>query len=238
MRCEAVLVVSVALLAMASPSSAQLGPSSMRSGVDSLTVPAGGALVSENRVIFTVPAGTDFVLTDLVCSKDVGFTVLHDVLDNGTAWRWGPLQSESSTHWSTGIVFAAGHTVVLRGSSYGPNVPTPVHYSWSGYLVPVVTGSVPDGHVERLGFAVTPNPSKHVVTLRFELSEPAEVALGIYDVQGRQVRLLRAGRATKGSHSVAWDGRDSQGNAAAPGTYFARLASSSATSLKTLVRIH
>ena len=237
MRCEVMLVVSVALLATAPPGLAQIGPSNMRSGVDSLTVPAGGGLVSENRAIFTVPAGSDFVLTDLVCGKDVGFTVLHDILDNGTAWRWGPLQSESSTHWSTGIVFAAGHAVVLRGSSYGPNVPTPVHYSWSGYLVPVVTGSVPESHVERLGFAIAPNPSHQVVTLRFELRESAEVALAIYDIQGRQVRVLRAGRVAKGPHSVAWDGRDSEGHAASAGTYFARLESSSAKSVMRLVRV-
>ena len=238
MRFKVMWVVSVALLAMAPPALAQIGPSNMRSGVDSLTVPAGAALVSASQVLFTVPAGSDFVLTDLlVYGEDNGFPPLLKLLDNGTVCRWGPVQFQSSTHWSTGIVFSAGHSVVLLGSYYGPNVPTPIHYSWSGYLAPVVTGSVPESQVERLGFAIAPNPSQQVVTLRFELREPAEVALAIYDVQGRQVRSLRTGRLAKGSHSVAWDGRDSEGHAASPGTYFARLASSSARSVMTLVRI-
>jgi hypothetical protein len=237
MRYAVGLLVGVALLAVAHPGSAQISPSSMRSGVDSVTVPAGGTLVSASRTIFTAPAGSDFVLTDLVCSQDAGFTVLHDVLDNGTALRW-TAQSGSSTRWSTGIVFTAGHSVVLRGSSDQPNTPTFIRYCWSGYLVPVASGSVPESQVERLGFALAPNPSKQVVTLRFQLTEPADVALAIYDVQGRQVRLLQSGRAAKGPHSVAWDGRDSEGHAASPGTYFARLASSGAKSVRALVRIH
>ena len=238
MRYAVGLIVGVAMLAATRPGSAQIIPSNMRCGVDSVTVPSGGTLVSQSRVIYTVPAGSDFVLTDLDCGPDVGFPVLHDVLDNGTGWRWGPLQSGSSTHWSTGIVFAGGHNVVLRGTSYQPNTPTLIRYSWSGFLVPVVTGSAPDNQVERLGFVLTPNPSRQVVTIRFELREPADVALAIYDVQGRQVRLLRTGRAARGSYSVPWDGRDSGGNAASPGTYFARLASSGARSVKALVRIH
>jgi hypothetical protein len=209
----------------------------MRSGVDSLTVPSGGTLVSERKIIFTVPAGNAFILTDLVCGPDTGIPVLHDVLDNGTAWRWGPVESGSSTHWSTGIVFAAGHSIVLRGIAFEPNVPTPMHYSWSGYLVPDVIGAVPGSHVEKVGFALAPIPSRQVVNLRFELREPADVALAIYDVQGRQVRMLQTGRAGRGPHSVTWDGRNSEGTAASPGTYFARLASSGTKSVKTLVRI-
>lgn len=72
-------------------------------------------------------------------------------------------------------------------------------------------------------FTITPNPFDRTTSIRFELDRPAEVNLGVYDVQGRLVRGLAGGLHGAGQHSLAWDGRDGSGRRVAGGVYFVKL---------------
>jgi flagellar hook assembly protein FlgD len=49
------------------------------------------------------------------------------------------------------------------------------------------------------------------------------VRIGVYDVHGRLVRMLRDGVAAAGTHHLTWDGFDDHGEALAPGTYLTRM---------------
>jgi hypothetical protein len=68
-----------------------------------------------------------------------------------------------------------------------------------------------------------PNPFRPTTTIDFHVDRAGEVKLSIYDVQGRLVRDLVRGYVDLGSHSVEWDGLDSNGNRVASGTYFYQL---------------
>jgi hypothetical protein len=68
-----------------------------------------------------------------------------------------------------------------------------------------------------------PNPFNPTTTIRFELSQPADVRLEIYSVRGERIRTLVSGARPAGSHAVVWDGRDRRGAAVASGVYFYRL---------------
>jgi hypothetical protein len=68
-----------------------------------------------------------------------------------------------------------------------------------------------------------PNPFNPVTTLRFELTQSAEVGFSIYDTSGRLVRSLVAGVRPRGMHGVVWDGRNDRGVPMASGLYFATL---------------
>ncbi|HOS65802.1 MAG TPA: FlgD immunoglobulin-like domain containing protein [Candidatus Latescibacteria bacterium] len=72
----------------------------------------------------------------------------------------------------------------------------------------------------------TPNPFNPSTTLRFGLPEAGHVTLAVYDVNGRLVRSLAAGRFEAGRHEVVWDGCDSNGRAVGSGVYLARLTAS------------
>lgn len=62
------------------------------------------------------------------------------------------------------------------------------------------------------------------VTIPYELGEPGQVSVGIYDGRGRLLRTLETGvQREAGRHSVGWDGVDRYGRAARPGTYHWRL---------------
>ncbi len=69
-----------------------------------------------------------------------------------------------------------------------------------------------------------PNPSAGGVSLRFALPAAAHVRLELLDCTGRRVRTLADGSFAAGAHALAWDGAGEDGRAAAPGLYFARLA--------------
>ena len=67
-----------------------------------------------------------------------------------------------------------------------------------------------------------PNPTRSDTRIRFQVPNRSEVILRIFDINGRRVRTLVSGVVPAGTHTVAWDGRDSAGNATAAGLYFCR----------------
>jgi flagellar hook assembly protein FlgD len=70
-----------------------------------------------------------------------------------------------------------------------------------------------------------PNPLNQRTTLAFDVPAPGQipVSLTIYDVEGRAVSRLLAGRLPAGQHAVEWDGRGGAGEPLAAGTYFYRV---------------
>lgn len=60
--------------------------------------------------------------------------------------------------------------------------------------------------------------------IRYELGEPGQVSLSIYDNQGRVLRELKRGEPQEaGEHTLVWDGLDRHGNPMPPGDYQWRL---------------
>lgn len=68
-----------------------------------------------------------------------------------------------------------------------------------------------------------PNPFNPTTTIAWDLDQPLQVRLSVYDARGRLVRTLVDGGAAAGRHRTAWDGTDRAGTAVASGVYFARL---------------
>jgi hypothetical protein len=63
-----------------------------------------------------------------------------------------------------------------------------------------------------------PNPFNPATTIRYELKEPSEVHMDIFDVQGKLVTELVRAHQLEGMHSAFWEPAQ-----ASSGTYFARL---------------
>jgi len=68
-----------------------------------------------------------------------------------------------------------------------------------------------------------PNPANPTATITYELADPVQVRLGIFDLLGRQVRPLAEGAQPAGQHAATWDGLDQQGRRAGSGVYLYRL---------------
>jgi flagellar hook assembly protein FlgD len=76
-----------------------------------------------------------------------------------------------------------------------------------------------------------------VATLSFSLPAASRVEAAVFDVAGRKVRELGAGRFAAGAHELSWDGRDTAGRAMPSGVYFVRLDRGSETLVTRMVRL-
>jgi Laminin B (Domain IV)/FlgD Ig-like domain len=72
-----------------------------------------------------------------------------------------------------------------------------------------------------------PNPFNPSTQISFSLEHDSIVRVDVFDAGGNRVRTLWSGPASRGGHTIAWDGRDSRGRSAASGVYFCRASSGS-----------
>ena len=85
-----------------------------------------------------------------------------------------------------------------------------------------------------------PNPFNPETWIPYQLSEPAEVTLRIYSVNGVLVRTLALGHTPAGiyqsrSRAAYWDGRNSLGESVASGVYFYTLTAGDFTATRKLL---
>ncbi len=64
-----------------------------------------------------------------------------------------------------------------------------------------------------------PNPFATETAIEFEMAEPAEVSIGIFDLKGGLIIRLAEGELAAGRHRMTWNGKDLSGNEIANGTY-------------------
>jgi hypothetical protein len=86
--------------------------------------------------------------------------------------------------------------------------------------------------------AAEPNPFGSQTTITYELATAGMARVAIYDLSGRQVRVVSRGVLPAGVGSVAWDGRRDDGSLAAGGIYLCvlRQGDASATCSLALLR--
>jgi hypothetical protein len=91
-------------------------------------------------------------------------------------------------------------------------------------LTPAGALAVDDALPHELGFALaSANPSRAGAALRFTLPAPSFVRVAIYDLAGREVRLVAEAPYEAGEFTERWNGADASGAAVASGVYFAKL---------------
>ncbi|MBF0433689.1 MAG: T9SS type A sorting domain-containing protein, partial [Fibrobacteria bacterium] len=81
----------------------------------------------------------------------------------------------------------------------------------------------------------SPNPFYNTTSLTFQLPSGGNLELDIYGIDGKLVHSLRSGFLSAGRHSLAWDGKDQQGNDLTTGQYFARVKTGKTEMVKRLM---
>lgn len=102
---------------------------------------------------------------------------------------------------------------------------------WFHGMLPTCVGTSPSSSFPRSCCLSQNHPNPFNAGTRIGFSVPGatgastgcDVRLGVHALTGALVRSLVAQRLTPGWHSVAWDGRDDQGNPVASGVYVYRL---------------
>ena len=68
-----------------------------------------------------------------------------------------------------------------------------------------------------------PNPFNSDTVIEYQLPQPGEMQLGVYDLAGQRVTTLASGSRAAGSYVLHWDGRDDDGRMLATGVHLYRL---------------
>jgi hypothetical protein len=99
-----------------------------------------------------------------------------------------------------------------------------------------VAGPSPTISHDALRYAY-PNPFAAGTGFAFALARAGDIRVEIYDVAGRQVRLLERLTQAPGEHVLVWDGRDAGGKPVASGVYLARYRAGSAAGVRRVIRV-
>jgi hypothetical protein len=180
--------------------------------VDNLApgVPSGFAVAyntgSGNTLSWSAAPESDFQYFRVYRSTDPGFvpspaTLVHETATPG--WI--------DPDYDGGPVYYKVTALDFAGNESGPASATVT--AVGGSVVPE-TAALYQNH---------PNPFNPSTQIRYDVPRGgAYVQLAIFDVSGKQLRVLVSGRQTEGQKSLAWDGGDERGAPVATGVYFCR----------------
>jgi len=86
--------------------------------------------------------------------------------------------------------------------------------------------------------AAFPNPVRHgLSTIPFTLISGGEIKLRIFDISGREIRVLVDRAMEAGDQSAQWDGKSATGERVPAGIYFYQLLTAGFSATRKLVRI-
>jgi hypothetical protein len=88
-----------------------------------------------------------------------------------------------------------------------------------------------------IALRAVPNPSVGSTLILYTMPGESAARMDLYDPSGAIVRGLDLGVRPAGSHSIEWDGRDSEGRDLPSGVYIARIATSSGSATTRIVII-
>ncbi|HLF14889.1 MAG TPA: FlgD immunoglobulin-like domain containing protein, partial [Bacteroidota bacterium] len=94
---------------------------------------------------------------------------------------------------------------------------------------PLINDVPPPGPKTPSGYVLSqnyPNPFNPTTRITFSAGHDSRIMVAVYDVLGREIAVLADGDYPPGSHSVAWDGRNSSGSAMPSGAYYVRMTAS------------
>jgi FlgD Ig-like domain len=90
------------------------------------------------------------------------------------------------------------------------------------FAIDIVKGTVsPPGTFKLYSNYPNPfNPSTHIF---YSLNDAGSVNVSIFDMLGRRIRTLTAGKETSGEHTLVWDGKDGKGMDVPSGVYITQV---------------
>ncbi|MDP6418761.1 MAG: T9SS type A sorting domain-containing protein [Candidatus Krumholzibacteria bacterium] len=171
---------------------------------------------------------TDFMAGYAFFDRVSNFTVPEDPSDLG-AWIDGIVADHKFFGTSGVVSLEEASDTALRGTFYGamadPNDFTIISVT-NGYfdLAGMVVSSAGDPAYAR-SHASYPNPFNPKTTIRFQMEEAGQARVAIYDIRGRELRVLLNEVCEAGENRVDWDGRNRSGEGQAAGLYFYRITS-------------
>lgn len=83
--------------------------------------------------------------------------------------------------------------------------------------------------------SISPNPFNMQTKLSINIQRDENVKIIIYDILGKEIKLINNSVLSKGTHSFVWDGTDNNNNILSSGNYFLKVMSKSSVVTRKLV---
>lgn len=180
-----------------------------------------GPVVGENGAFTT---GMDFGydgennFIDHIDAMGTGFLVFHD---GDNSYNCG-VANNAGIYRTVGTSFELG--LLLDGATPSTRkvlLDSIMDFFEIGGGTGVTEHTVPSNKPLQTGLGVLyPNPVYRVMSIRYQLAQPSEVSLSVYNPAGRFVRKLAEGNQKPGYYMAFWDGQDESGRKMPSGVYF------------------
>jgi len=181
-----------------------------------------------DSVVVTNIGGATLDITSVVSDTSV-FTVYP---------ASGSLLPDSSmkfyiTFAPTGPVTYSGNIIFYHNASTSPDT---VVVSGSGVVGIEETGGKDIPRFFAL-FPIHPNPFKNTAEISYQVSQPGNVKIAIFNIFGQRIRTLVNRHHKVGFYSVYWDGKTENAEACGSGVYFCRMESGEYTAVKKMLLV-
>ena len=152
-----------------------------------------------------------------------GFGGAFSTFDGGATWND---ETSPTANWLFGACYVNPDTAIVVGWN---STVLELRYSGTADInhPPGPSGSAPEGFVLDQNF---PNPFNPTTTIQYQLLSPMYVRLGIFDLLGKEIRVLVNEKQSRGIHSATFDASGLPG-----GVYFYRLKAGLFTETKKLI---
>lgn len=68
-----------------------------------------------------------------------------------------------------------------------------------------------------------PNPFNPITTIKFELKKSENILISIYNILGKEIKILINENLPTGEHIIQWDGKDNKGSPLSSGIFFIKM---------------
>jgi hypothetical protein len=178
-----------------------------------LSYPAGAALDDPSRVFDGTTLYYNYGMLDLVVDRSLGYGL------TGISGQSG----SGLLHWAGPSCTVYG-TQSMAGYSRHVRLTSGLFQTLASAMKQI-DSRLPGGGREPLALLrpPVPNPFHESARIEYDLTQPGDVSLDIFDLQGRKIKTLVDGPVPAGNHFAIWDGLDLVGRRVASGVYFCRL---------------
>jgi len=173
----------------------------------------------------TVVAGAEVAFSRSVSGRAAAYTWMGTTDANGEVEI--EITADPIRDWRTGVSgYYRAKATSAGGTEIGKWGSIPINGGKELAVSLPVGGRATVETVDKLAFALagaSPNPFNPSTQISYQIGEPGDVQLVIYNALGQEVRELVSSRQDAGRYQVAWDGTDAIGNHVASGVYIYHL---------------
>ncbi len=167
-----------------------------------------------------------YTSTSSVIRNNIGYAYSRNGI-NWIKYRRNPVVEAGSSTWeninvSSPSVLVKDRKFHMWYSAYGSSGAWQIGYATSEAIRPSET-PIEGPDVDRLEVKGNyPNPFNPETVIHIEIPESGRLRVLIYDILGREVKVLTDEVMPSGSNDITWDGTNSSGQHISSGTYFYR----------------